>query len=350
MAWNYKAVKYTNTKDTITATMICSCGKDMSGKVVTKSWKNYCPGCKKSGVLVGHAPPKHNLTEWKGKNAPEGEITCKSCGYDACGVHGRGKDSKTRNMLLKPAGGVNSKTASSSSVQAAKCEVSKAQARKKTKATLKANSKPLFKATLTSPMLKNLRADTFCGLDKKVFPHIPKEQLYINQVKVDVDNQKMTLDLLEEMPPPSTEYKDSEGNSNISSSYADGIEKTLKLKGKELKTFDKIFQYARVGGKYKMQYAYYYDHKKGGSFDKFHAASAKYCWENKVANCCDLTWIIRKMCEGAGVSCGVIYGEAYFPKQGKTIGHLWNTYKGKRKDATSRTATNYKVKRVIIKG
>ncbi len=349
MAWNYKAVKYTNTKDTITATMICSCGKDMSGKVVTKSWKNYCPGCKKSGVLVGHAPPKHNLTKWKGKNAPEGEITCKSCGYDACGVHGRGKDSKTRNMLLKPAGGVNSKTASSSSVQAAKCEVSKAQARKKTKKTLKANSKPVYKGTITSPMLKNLRADKFCGLDKKVFPHIPKEQLYINQVKVDVDNQKMTIDLLEEMPPPSTEYKDENNSSNVTSSYGDGIEKTLKLKGKELKTFDKIFQYARVGGKYGMKYAYYYDHKKGGSFDKFHAASAKYCWENKVANCCDLTWIIRKMCEGAGVDCGVVHGEATFKVYG-TVGHLWNTHKGKRKDATSRTATNYKVKRVIIKG
>lgn len=339
-------VKWTNTKDSVTVTMQCSCG-DERGKWATKSWKNWCPGCKKTGGMVGHKPPSTNLTKWKGKNAPEGEISCKYCGFDACGVHGREKINGSKKYL-KPAGGVTSKTASSSSVQAAKCEVSKAQARKKTKKTLKANSKPVYKGTITTPMLKNLRADKFCGLDKKVFPHIPKEKLYINQVKVDVDNQKMTSELLEEMPPPSTEYKDSEGNSNISSSYADGIEKTLKLKGKELKTFDKIFQYARVGGKYGMKYAYYYDHKKGGSFDKFHAASAKYCWENKVANCCDLTWIIRKMCEGAGVDCGVVHGEATFKVYG-TVGHLWNTHKGKRKDATSRTATNYKVKRVILK-
>lgn len=70
--------------DTITVThkpsCACHCGEY---KQYTKTYKNYCPRCKKSGLLTDS--PKRTV-------GPEGEISCNTanggCGADYCGVCG----------------------------------------------------------------------------------------------------------------------------------------------------------------------------------------------------------------------------------------------------------------------
>ncbi len=70
--------------NTITVTQkpscACHCGEY---KEYTKTYKNYCPRCKKSGLLADS--PKRTV-------GPEGEISCNTanggCGADYCGVCG----------------------------------------------------------------------------------------------------------------------------------------------------------------------------------------------------------------------------------------------------------------------
>lgn len=359
MAWDYAAVKWTNTKDTVTVTMLKSCSRKHGVGPVKKSWKNWCPGCKRSGTMVGHKPPKKNLTKWKGKNAPEGEITCKVCGFDACGVCGYEKISGSKKQL-KPASSVNKKNASTSSVQSAKCELSKAKALTKAKKTLNANSKSEFKATLTSPMLKNLAPNQKCELNRDVFKNLRQSQFFTGDVKVDISKQTMQIELLEYMKKPSNEYKEP-SNSNTKSSAtsvnndvgvkaSSAIEKEIMLKGKELYAkggFNAIWNFIRTGGTGGFKYKYYFNHwKNQGNATKKDTTAMKTCWKRKEANCTDFGWIFYTLGLGAGISIEMWNGDAYFPYMGKRIGHLWNQYKGKIYDASSKTARSYSGRKI----
>lgn len=64
-----------------------------------KTWKNYCPNCKKSGKLSDNP-----------KGVPEGEITCKACDSDYDGTTGADKNGTYRSYLTDAHGRKNSKS------------------------------------------------------------------------------------------------------------------------------------------------------------------------------------------------------------------------------------------------
>lgn len=325
-------VKWTNTKTKVTVTMECSCG-DERGKWATKSWKNWCPGCKKTGGLVGHKPPNPNLTKYKGKYAPEGEISCKYCGFDACGVHGREKINGS-NKRLKPAAskGSSSSTGSTGST----CEVNKAESLANYKEELK-KTKPTFKATINAPILKDIDVNQFCKTNIEGFP--TRNKLFIEGLKIDFDNNKMTVDCLDEMPTPGTEYKSDKTNSSSkvnSNVYNTGnyttMQKKLIQKGKSLGSFNKIWNWLKCGGTGRFKYSGYQNHsldRSYRSFVKWHEASAKAVWSKKKINCTDISWLAYYMCKGAGVKVQLIAGRYYFKGKGGPFGHMWVLYKGK---------------------
>ena len=88
----------TTGKDIVTGSMYpsatwCVKHKPVAYKRYTKSWKNYCPICKKLGGLQNN--PKHTH---------EGEWTCKYCGADFDGVCGYEKEKKPRGHLTAATG------------------------------------------------------------------------------------------------------------------------------------------------------------------------------------------------------------------------------------------------------
>lgn len=85
----------------------CSCCYGTQYKRYTKTWKNYCPNCGKSGTLVDNP-----------KGVVDGEITCSmkkgGCDADYCGYCGGDKwgHGKCKRVKLTPADGASSTTAS----------------------------------------------------------------------------------------------------------------------------------------------------------------------------------------------------------------------------------------------
>lgn len=85
----------------------CSCCYGTQYKRYTKTWKNYCPNCGKSGTLVDNP-----------KGVVDGEITCSmkkgGCDADYCGYCGGDKwgHGKCKRVKLTPADGASSNTAS----------------------------------------------------------------------------------------------------------------------------------------------------------------------------------------------------------------------------------------------
>ncbi|MBP2045388.1 hypothetical protein [Methanobacterium aggregans] len=89
----YKSVAAYNVKKTsitATATAKCSCGATGNYNYHTASFKNYCPHCHKSGVLV-----------WNPKGTAEGEWTCSSCDADYCAADGKEKVYRSPKYLKK---------------------------------------------------------------------------------------------------------------------------------------------------------------------------------------------------------------------------------------------------------
>lgn len=340
-------VKWTVTPDSVTITCFPK-KSEVPYVLTTKSWKNYCPTCKKTGQMTGFG--KGVLSNGRGKWGIEGGVTCLICDADFCGVTGRDTYiGSTRKMT--PAGSVESSTPSSSSVDAAKCELSHAEALSKASAILKDKSKSKYKGSIVVPMLPRLKADQYCMIDLPHFKGSRQSMYWIESVKIDIDNQTMTAGLLESMPVPQKEYKD---NSNVTGTNNDlgikadsDIERTVMLKGKELGNIDAIFNWLRVGGNGGWSYKFYYDHwqNKGSAFTK-DIVAMKTCWEQKKANCTDFAWIFYTMCLGAGITVKIIHGTARFGSN--TYGHLWNTYNGRIYDCSSRTATNYNVQRTVL--
>lgn len=344
-------VKWTVTSSSITIT----CYPKKSGvayRLATHSWKNHCPTCGRDGTLTGFG--QGTLSNGRGKFGVEGGVVCLKCDADFCGVTGRDTyPGSTRK--LTPAGSVSSVTASASSVAAAQCEITKAEALSDATSALQSNSVSKYKGSITVPMLANLKAEQYCLLQLPKFEDNRQLQYWIDDVKVDIDNQTMTADLLESMPVFGEEYKsDSTSSTSTSSVSTDigliagtAIEKTIMLKGKSLGSIDKIFNWLRAGGSGGWSYYFYYNHwmGKGSCYNK-DTAAMQTCWSKKGANCTDFSWIFYTMCLGIGVKVRIMHGTARFV--GGIYGHLWNVLNGKIYDCTSSSATNYKADRTVI--
>jgi len=167
---------------------------------------------------------------------------------------------------------------------------------------------------------------------------------------VTISNDNVDLSLRDYVPepenaysPPSSSTNSSGGNTSRAANTAGATgtyQKKIRVKGAELGTFDKIFNYFKKNGGYGMQYEFYYNHKKGGNIQNYNEASGKYNWVNKRANCVDFAWLIYEACKGANIKkVAIVNGKATF---GSTrYGHAWNTYQGKRRDASSTSGRSY---------
>lgn len=342
-------VKWTVTTSSITIT--CYPKKSsVAYKLSTHSWKNYCPTCKREGTLTGFG--QGTLSNGRSKTGVEGGVVCLKCDADFCGVTGRDTyPGSTRK--LTPAGNIVSSTASESSIKASKCEITKAEALTKATTTFNESSLSKYTGSIVGPMLSRLKPDQYCELQLEKYLENRQSQYWIDSVKVDIDNQIMTAELLESIPAPSQEYNSSSTSSSLSSTSTSigitagtAIERTLMIKGKELGSIDKIFNWLRVNGDGGWGYCFYYNHwqNKGSCYSK-DTSAMQTCWSKKRANCTDFAWIFYVMCLGIGITVNIIHGTARFGST--TYGHLWNKYNGKIYDCSSRYASNYQANKVV---
>jgi len=172
---------------------------------------------------------------------------------------------------------------------------------------------------------------------------------FVSSVSISSENVSLTVtDYVPEpenayTPPSSSTTATKTNNTSRAANTAGATstyQKKLRVKGAELKTFNKIFNYFKRNGEFGMKYEFYYNHKKGGSIRSYDEASGKYNWTHKLANCVDFAWIIYEACKGANIKgVKIMNGAATF---GSTrYGHCWNTYQGKRRDASSTSGKNY---------
>jgi hypothetical protein len=309
-------------------------------KKYTKTWKNYCPFCKKTGVL--------KFSGYGGtKTALEGELTCKECNADFDGVSGKDKAVKVRKTLT-PA----SKTNSTSATKSKQSALDKKEKLNKAIVEYNENSKPKIKYDVT---VKGNKKHKTCGYVyiKSKGDVLPSKPYFISGVDSDEEGfQKLTI--TDYVPTPAEEYSPpSEKSTNATTSNVkasgkakDSTEQKLMNLGAELGTIAKIKNYIKRDGTYGMDYRLYWDHIKGGDPYKWHKASADYCLKHKKANCVDFSWLLYAMCKGAGIKINIWNGSAKFGST--TYGHFWNELNGKRIDISSTTGKNYvKSKKVI---
>ncbi len=301
----------------------------------TKTWKNYCPFCEKEGILDCHGT---GTTEKGWKWSVEGQIYCIKCGADFCGVTGKEARTPPRKTLTSASKNSSTNTKQETTAQ------DKKEALTELKKDYKSKSKPKKDFKLTIPPLKGISEGKYIELK----PPLVKtaKTFFIGQI--DTNPTDMTLTLYDGLPDVGTEYSNGGSTKSVTSKGANSaIEKRIMLKGKELGSFSKIYNWLRKdGGKGGFRYKYYLNHRKGESIYEFGVSSAKWCWENKIANCVDFAWIFYTMCKGAGIKIHIVNGKATFPDG--VFGHMWTTYKGKVKDCSSSTAKNYKKERVVI--
>ncbi len=331
-----KGVKATFDGDTVTTWAYPSkAGYDY--KLTKKTWKNVCPFCK--GKL-----------KFNPKNTAEGELTCSKCDADFCCVSGQDKAVKVRRKLTPATVTPNSTTkVADSQTKSQTCSLSKAEALTKAKKLL--DSKTTYKGSLVIPILKDIKLGDLINIDLQEFPQTKGKNLYIENIKEDIDSQTYTIDLIEGKFHLNNTYdgsylfKNKKGqlisgksdnplqakcstvNINVGLKDNSPISKKIKLKGQKLGTVDKIYKWLKItagGGTGGWKYKKYGNHiVKSENEDKFGSKSAEKCWNNKTANCCDFAWIMAKMGEGAGKKVGIKKG-TYTSTNGVQQGHMWN--------------------------
>lgn len=354
-----KGVKATFSNDNTTVTTWAYPSKaGYTYKLTKKTWKNICPFCK--GKL-----------KFNPKKTAEGELTCSKCDADFCCVSGNDKATKVRKKLTPATTTVNSATkVASSQTQSQSCSLSKAESLTKAKTLL--DTKSDYKGSLKIPIIKNVNLGDLVNINLSEFPSTAKKNLYIDSIKEDIDNQTYTIDLIEgknhleqkydgsytimnkngqvisSNAKKPTNVKCSTVNVNIGLKDSSNISKKIKLKGQALGTVDKIYKWLRIstaggtgGWKYKKWGNHYY---KSENADKFGSKSAEYCWNHKTANCCDFSWIMAKMGEGAGKKIGIRKGT--YTSNGATKGHMWNYSGTKWYDCSSATDHTIEWKKV----
>ncbi len=321
-------VSWTNGKETITVKMApASCNKNKSYKQRYKrTWKNYCPYCKKSGKLYAHGTKGR-------KKAPEGEITCKNCDTDFDGVSGKSKEGSCKYSLKEGSSSSDSNTTSEQKV------LDKKKALGELKNEYKEKSKPKKDSKLTIPPLPLIREGSYIEL----CPPLRSTKTYFI-IGTDESEDDVQLNISSSVPAPGSEY--SEKYTTSISNVSSDIDKRIRLQGKKLKNVAAIYKWLKTGnGNFK--YKYYKGHKVSSENEnKFGKASAEWCWKNKRANCVDFAWIFYMMCRGAGIKVNVISGTATFPDRSNR--HFWNKYKGKLYDCSSISARNYRNGKKVI--
>ena len=137
-----------------TVTAIClPLKKGYGSKAVQKTWKNYCPLCKRHGTLTFN--PKHNET---------GEWTCSKCDADYCGVSGKDAAVKVRAKLTPATMTSNKKVkVADTETQSKKCNLSKAEAKAKAKSII--NTSPSYKGQLEVPANLKITVDDLLSLN-----------------------------------------------------------------------------------------------------------------------------------------------------------------------------------------
>ena len=332
-----------------------------------KTWKNYCPLCKKEGTLT-----------FNPKKAPEAELTCGNghpphygggCDADYCCVSGLDTHAGKAWGKLKPATEqptTKTKTkVASSKTQTQKCNLSKAEAKKKAKSILHTGTS--FKGKLEVPGDLNITVNDLLSLDFKdwdKFDRTKNKTLFVDTCSLDIDNNLLSLDLLEGTQTLGNEYdgdyiitnqngkivatnrskknpfkgKPTSINPSIGGiKEQNGVIKKIMLKGQELGTVSKIYKYLKVkeaGGTAGFKYKYYIGHKvESEKEEEFGAKSAEKCWSKKIYNCVDASWLFYIMCKGAGKNVDIIKAE-YEGLDGVKRSHMYNKNKGKTYDVS----------------
>ena len=332
-----------------------------------KTWKNYCPLCKKEGTLT-----------FNPKKAPEAELTCGNghpphygggCDADYCCVSGLDTHAGKAWGKLKPATEqptTKTKTkVASSKTQSQKCNLSKAEAKKKAKSIL--NTGTSFKGKLEVPGDLNITVNDLLSLDFKdwdKFDRTKNKTLFVDTCSLDIHNNLLSLDVLEGTQTLGNEYdgdyiitnqngkivatnrskknpfkgKPTSINPSIGGiKEQNGVIKKIMLKGQELGTVSKIYKYLKVkeaGGTAGFRYKYYIGHKVSSEKEnELGKQSAEKCWSKKIYNCVDASWLFYLMCKGAGKNVDIIKAE-YEGLDGVKRSHMYNRYKGKTYDVS----------------
>jgi len=351
-------VKWSVTKDTCIVKMF---PKKQSGvkkygyKAVKKSWKNYCPYCKKKGVLEGFG-------HGKGEFGVEGGLRCKKCDADWCGVTGQDTGTRKNMKNLTPApttSNAKTKSTQNSDLQEKLTSANEgfANNRNPIKSEGSLSLSPLYDINpcdyvkLTYPLAK--AHEELVSGDGGLVKFVSSATISAKGISISVTDDVPMPDNYqdESSSDTSSTSNNTSTNSMLNGKNLGKYQKKTRLKGAELKTFPKIFKYFRdedQGGNGGFDYNFYMNHKKGGDIYQFNESSAKYNWTNKLYNCVDCSWLIYEACLGAGIKgVNIIHGSALF-SSGKTIGHFWITYNGKRYDGTSKTARNYVKKKTVV--
>ncbi len=367
MAKVLKGQKATYSKDRKTITTVAYPKKPgYAYKPQEKTWKNYCPLCKKEGTL-----------QFNPKKAPEAELTCGNghpphygggCDADYCCVSGLDTHAGKAWGKLKPA--TASKTSkvkvADSKTQKQKCNLSKAEAKRKAKSLI--NTGTTYAGKLEIPANLDVKVDDLLSLnfkgfdDGQRFKDINNKTLSVEKASLDVDNQKLSLDLVKGSQVLGEAYdgdyivtnkngaivatnrnkknplkgKPTSINPNIGGfNEQSATIKKIMLKGQELGTIAKIYKYLKIksaGGTGGFKYKYYIGHKvKSEKETEFGKKSAEKCWKSKTYNCVDASWLFYIMCKGAGKNVDIIKAE-YTGLDGVKRSHMYNRYKGKTYD------------------
>lgn len=336
-------------------------------KIHEKTWKNYCPLCKRSGTLT-----------FNPKKAPEAELTCGNghpphygggCDADFCCVSGQDTHAgKSWGKLTPATASTNKKVkVADSKTQKQKCNLSKAEAKKKAKSLI--NTGKEYKGKLEVPASLDITVDDLLSLnfkgfdDGKRFKDINNKTLSVESASLDIDNQKLSLDLVQGSQvlgePYDGDYIITTKNGKIVTNRSkknpfkgkpssinpkiggfneqSAAVKKIMLKGQELGSVSKIYKYLKVkeaGGTAGFKYKYYIGHKVSSEKEtEFGAKSAEKCWSKKTYNCVDASWLFYIMCKGAGKTVDIIKAE-YTGLDGVKRYHMYNKYKGKTYDVS----------------
>ena len=331
-------VKWKVTKETITITCYPS-KTSVPYKKYTKTWENYCPFCKKKGILDCHGTG-NTKKGWKW--SLDGQIYCIKCGADFCGVTGKDAATHPRATLRK----ASSKTSDSSTSMETTIQ-DKKEALAELKKDYKSKSTPKKDFKITIPPLKGIGEGRYIELA----PPLVKTPRTFFIGAIDTSQSDMTLTLYDGLPEVGTEYSEKTGTTKtVTVEGADSaIAKRIMLKGKELKTIGRIKNFLRKdGGSGGYKYKYYLNWGDNNSGNPYEISPyyLKKNWIDHTGNCVWFAWTFYLMCKGAGIKVNVVNGDATW-KQG-TYGHMWNTYKGKNIDCSSTAVIKYNKKKVVI--
>jgi len=318
-------------KESLTVKMFPNENKDYRLQPA-KTWKNYCPNCKKSGVLRA-------IGKKGGKTALEGEINCTNCDADYDGV--KGKDKWPRNVYLTP----GSSSSSSSTTSKLSAIEKKKQMANDLKNEFKQSKGPKKNMTLKIPPMPGI-IDGYCH---QLSPPLVDKDKIVYVESVEISEKEVVMAVNDKLEPPGEEYKDPPENKAFASNYnaSSEIEKKIVAVGESLKksteskTVTSIYNWLKRGGTggFKYHLPMYYNWP-GGDIKTLNKTAMAKCWNRRSGNCVFFSWCFYVMCAGAGVTVEIWNGSALF--RSGSIGHLWNKYNGKIYDCASSTAKSHK--------